>query len=311
MLLIGYLHKKGGPQNDIMWRKRYFVLRQNILYYSVTTQDYDRGIINGQINLDGLSIKRFTDEGNLLSKMFSSDSYFNLETPNGQIYELHGTKEEVDNWAEVLAKSIACQQSFVQQKKDEDRKNAKYYQELTVALTQNLKTAEHKIDELESIVSKYKLLWRNNTGGDTNTIITSMEAEKKRGQIIDTPAMPPGWLPIELIAKLIDKTESMGLKKQLVLEAILDRFMQGKDINNMELIMSRVLELVEVTKKMDFSETTADICMVCYETKRSTVIVPCGHICLCYPCATNLQANALNCPICRGYVLNIIRVYHA
>jgi len=89
--------------------------------------------------------------------------------------------------------------------------------------------------------------------------------------------------------------------------------MQGKDINNMELIMSRLLEIVESTKKAETSttDTTEGICMVCYEAKRSTVIVPCGHICLCYPCATNLQANALNCPVCRGYVLNIIRAYYA
>jgi len=157
---FGYLHKKGGPQNDIMWRKKYFVLKQNILYYSNSTHDYDKGLIKGHITLDGISIRRFTDDGNLLTKVFSSDSYFNLETTTGQTYELYGSKEDVDSWAEVLAKSIACQQSFVQQKKDEDRKNAKYWQELATVLTQNLKTAEQKIVELEEQLSKFKLSFR-------------------------------------------------------------------------------------------------------------------------------------------------------
>lgn len=42
------------------------------------------------------------------------------------------------------------------------------------------------------------------------------------------------------------------------------------------------------------SGSDTDRCVVCYE-KRDTVLVPCGHFCLCGSCA----ANVIDCPMCR------------
>ena len=50
------------------------------------------------------------------------------------------------------------------------------------------------------------------------------------------------------------------------------------------------------------------VCVVCQERHQTHCIVPCGHRCLCGPCAKLFQKTAA-CPVCRGPVATIIRVF--
>ncbi|CAF0897108.1 unnamed protein product [Adineta steineri] len=53
-------------------------------------------------------------------------------------------------------------------------------------------------------------------------------------------------------------------------------------------------------------------CTVCFDRKRDTVLIPCGHICLCYSCADELyQRGTRQCPICRATITSINKVYLA
>jgi len=51
------------------------------------------------------------------------------------------------------------------------------------------------------------------------------------------------------------------------------------------------------------------LCVVCQERVQTHCIVPCGHKCLCVSCAKLFLKTSL-CPICRGKVNTIIRVYN-
>jgi len=50
-------------------------------------------------------------------------------------------------------------------------------------------------------------------------------------------------------------------------------------------------------------------CVVCMENIVNTVLAPCGHICMCLPCANRLAPK--NCPICKNAVQNVIRTFDA
>ncbi|CAC9454867.1 hypothetical_protein [Leishmania infantum] len=45
-------------------------------------------------------------------------------------------------------------------------------------------------------------------------------------------------------------------------------------------------------------------CLVCYD-KKDTVLVPCGHFCVCMSCAANL----MECPLCRAKIMVRQRVF--
>ena len=50
-------------------------------------------------------------------------------------------------------------------------------------------------------------------------------------------------------------------------------------------------------------------CDVCLEGKKDMVIIPCGHMCACGLCARKLHARGDPCPICRGPIERVCRVY--
>mmetsp|Transcript_22636 Transcript_22636/g.57698 ORF Transcript_22636/g.57698 Transcript_22636/m.57698 type:complete len:158 (+) Transcript_22636:327-800(+) len=50
-------------------------------------------------------------------------------------------------------------------------------------------------------------------------------------------------------------------------------------------------------------------CSVCFENESSTVLLPCGHLCVCEICAQKLLEERPTCPICRKHIEGMNRVY--
>lgn len=56
-------------------------------------------------------------------------------------------------------------------------------------------------------------------------------------------------------------------------------------------------------------------CIVCMDAAVDTVLLPCGHLCLCHECSTALQqgakakATSLKCPLCRVSAQSAQRIY--
>ena len=48
-------------------------------------------------------------------------------------------------------------------------------------------------------------------------------------------------------------------------------------------------------------------CSICMQQEADSVLVPCGHLCVCHCCASRLQGW---CPICRANTSQVLRVYH-
>jgi len=48
-------------------------------------------------------------------------------------------------------------------------------------------------------------------------------------------------------------------------------------------------------------------CVVCMENTVDTVLVPCGHLCVCMQCSNQLKP--LNCPICKVAVQSVVRTF--
>lgn len=47
-------------------------------------------------------------------------------------------------------------------------------------------------------------------------------------------------------------------------------------------------------------------CVVCLDAQAKHAMVPCGHLCVCGDCA---KQSLNDCPVCRGKVDNVIRIY--
>lgn len=55
--------------------------------------------------------------------------------------------------------------------------------------------------------------------------------------------------------------------------------------------------------------TTGKECVICCDKPKDTLLAPCGHVATCLECAQTLQRRKQNCPICRGYIDRVFRVF--
>jgi len=53
------------------------------------------------------------------------------------------------------------------------------------------------------------------------------------------------------------------------------------------------------------------LCVVCLEYARNTLIAPCGHVCVCFECADTIKTSRQPCPMCRGPIEMVYRVYYS
>ncbi|KAH3745044.1 hypothetical protein Pelo_13545 [Pelomyxa schiedti] len=58
-------------------------------------------------------------------------------------------------------------------------------------------------------------------------------------------------------------------------------------------------------------EPSAQVCVVCWQGTATFLAVPCGHLCLCEACATQLQSSKGECPVCRGKAQQFIKVFNS
>lgn len=50
-------------------------------------------------------------------------------------------------------------------------------------------------------------------------------------------------------------------------------------------------------------------CVVCMDSTRDSLLVPCHHLCVCMTCANTLERDHGSCPICRQNITGVIQVY--
>lgn len=49
-------------------------------------------------------------------------------------------------------------------------------------------------------------------------------------------------------------------------------------------------------------------CLICLSNPRKTVILECGHICICQECANYVQESSQSCPVCRKPITSIVLI---
>lgn len=60
-------------------------------------------------------------------------------------------------------------------------------------------------------------------------------------------------------------------------------------------------------KKEKIDEEEDNMCKVCFEKELNSVVMDCGHVCMCFECAS--KPNMQKCPICREQIIKVVRTY--
>lgn len=65
-------------------------------------------------------------------------------------------------------------------------------------------------------------------------------------------------------------------------------------------------EAVEGEEELDVKDDGDKECMVCMDADKDTVIMPCGHLCVCGDCGKGLVKAKQTCVVCRGHIQSLI-----
>jgi hypothetical protein len=100
--------------------------------------------------------------------------------------------------------------------------------------------------------------------------------------------------------------EIEAMRKQIV-EADMKR---RQEIEEEKAKLQRAYERISVQPNNKPKEMTDEnMCKVCWDEIADTAFTPCGHKAACWDCAESIKRNTSKCPMCRRYVLKLMRIY--
>eukprot|EP00164_Ancoracysta_twista_P000809 GFYU01001065.1.p1 GENE.GFYU01001065.1~~GFYU01001065.1.p1 ORF type:complete len:130 (-),score=32.40 GFYU01001065.1:171-560(-) len=102
----GFLTKQGGIVKN--WKRRFFVLKGNILYYFKTEGDKRDGKAAGQIDLSKCRTIRSAEEKT--QKEYS----FEITVPDRTYYIFADNEKDKCEWMRAISRTIVCSTSSVQ-----------------------------------------------------------------------------------------------------------------------------------------------------------------------------------------------------
>jgi hypothetical protein len=59
------------------------------------------------------------------------------------------------------------------------------------------------------------------------------------------------------------------------------------------------------------AEDDDNTCKICFENAINSVLIPCGHLALCYSCAISVRNTSSSCPICRKQISTVVQTFKA
>jgi hypothetical protein len=156
--------------------------------------------------------------------------------------------------------------------------------------------------------------------------ISQLESEIGEQVAIDSKEILEQQLKIaqyytpELFRFLLDKITNANQKIQTLEEQIeLQKDYNEKQLQELALLAADELVPMEVkVKRLEkraqrmkerlSQEVDSSKCVICFERKRDTVIMPCSHFAVCRDCGSQLKNR---CPICRESISSVKLVYKA
>ena len=115
---------------------------------------------------------------------------------------------------------------------------------------------------------------------------------------------------VELIKSLDElKLSSMNLEKKL--QDANDKFERSKkDVHDLTVALDKSRETTKSFGTNEKGLDSNDTCVICVCATRSTVLIPCRHMCVCPACAEHMQRMRTQvCPLCREAIESYVNVY--
>lgn len=107
------------------------------------------------------------------------------------------------------------------------------------------------------------------------------------------------------IKHVMERRRREALHRRVVEAAALRQASQRESNGNGEEGAPHPLDDGDVSSVYKKDGGTPDLCVICLEQEYNAVFVPCGHMCCCTSCSSQLTS----CPLCRRHVDQVVKTY--
>ena len=70
--------------------------------------------------------------------------------------------------------------------------------------------------------------------------------------------------------------------------------------------MQQDIEVEEGEPEPEEEDEDAKLCKICLYEEKNTILMPCGHACVCHDCGQSLKEKSPLCPMCRQHIATLI-----
>jgi len=114
--------------------------------------------------------------------------------------------------------------------------------------------------------------------------------------------------------KMVEELVSAGYARGDILDCIYTLNESREDTSSISVVMKAlekkkaevaVLKMKEQQENGKIEVEEDNFCKICFEKPMDSVIIPCGHVCICMDCSKGLVL----CPMCRNQIVQIIKMF--
>ena len=173
-----------------------------------------------------------------------------------------------------------------------------------VEFTPHQDTANWTVEKLRTLLGRMgkTLFFRS---GSEPLELTEKGQEMRKQQRIDDMFTRSGFPPIRARKNLKNEWHSLNRRRST------NQSMKNKNDSK----ISKLINFLYKSKKIQLDEeesqncvTTGLDCVICMESKRDSVLMPCNHLISCFNCSVLMLKKTDKCPICREDVECAIKI---
>ena len=121
----------------------------------------------------------------------------------------------------------------------------------------------------------------------------------------------------KIVQNIMDHMKNQGLRPltradftdEAKRKVRLERALKDEAERKLELVKKQRDEAEARYKEAEVDNDKKNVCVVCLENKKTHAFNPCGHMCVCETCADEIIQRGSNCPMCRGDITSLLKIF--
>ena len=132
-------------------------------------------------------------------------------------------------------------------------------------------------------------------------------------EIVEPLVKPPAHCLLNILGKqsvkeILQNPKVLGFSA-VTLYMAYKKYKSYQARKRQEALKREMEEMMEKASGSSQATQGQESCVICMSNPIGTVVIPCGHVCMCLLCSEEVHKINYKCPLCRNDIVQIRKVY--